>query len=87
MHRERIYARLDNWSRFLEKPTVFKVTEDPPAARFCSSLHDAALLCAERFLDCVPSTPETTAYVSRILALLGGAGAIVAPAFEVRLAA
>jgi Transglycosylase SLT domain/D-alanyl-D-alanine carboxypeptidase len=36
---------------------------------------------------CVPSIPETTAYVSRILALLGGAGAIVAPSFEVRLVA
>jgi hypothetical protein len=37
--------------------------------------------------DCVPSIPETTAYVSRILALLGGAGAIALPAFEVRLVA
>lgn len=36
---------------------------------------------------CVPAIPETTAYVSRILALLGGAGALVAPAFEVRLIA
>ena len=36
---------------------------------------------------CVPSIPETTAYVSRILALLGGAGALVVPAFEVRLVA
>ncbi|HET9163902.1 MAG TPA: transglycosylase SLT domain-containing protein [Solirubrobacterales bacterium] len=36
---------------------------------------------------CVPSIPETTAYVSRILALLGGAGAIAAPSFEVRLVA
>lgn len=35
--------------------------------------------------DCVPAIPETTAYVSRILALLGGAGALVAPSFEVRL--
>jgi hypothetical protein len=35
--------------------------------------------------DCVPSIPETTAYVSRILALLGGAGVLVAPSFEVRL--
>ena len=34
---------------------------------------------------CVPAIPETTAYVSRILALLGGAGALVAPSFEVRL--
>ncbi len=34
---------------------------------------------------CVPSIPETTAYVARILALLGGAGAIVAPELEVRL--
>jgi soluble lytic murein transglycosylase-like protein len=34
---------------------------------------------------CVPAIPETTAYVSRILALLGGAGAIVVPSFEVRL--
>jgi hypothetical protein len=36
---------------------------------------------------CVPSIPETTAYVSRILALLGGAGALVVPSFEVRLVA
>jgi Transglycosylase SLT domain/D-alanyl-D-alanine carboxypeptidase len=36
---------------------------------------------------CVPGYPETQAYVSRILALLGGAGAIVLPGFEVRLVA
>lgn len=36
---------------------------------------------------CVPSFPETTAYVSRILALLGGAGALAVPSFEVRLIA
>jgi Transglycosylase SLT domain/D-alanyl-D-alanine carboxypeptidase len=36
---------------------------------------------------CIPSIPETTAYVSRILALLGGAGALIAPTFEVRLVA
>ncbi len=36
---------------------------------------------------CVPSIPETTAYVSRILALLGGAGALQVPSFEVRLIA
>lgn len=36
---------------------------------------------------CVPAYPETQAYVSRILALLGGAGALVAPTFEVRLVA
>jgi hypothetical protein len=36
---------------------------------------------------CVPSIPETTAYVSRILALLGGTGALALPAFEVRLVA
>lgn len=36
---------------------------------------------------CVPAIPETTAYVSRILALLGGAGALVTPTFEVRLVA
>lgn len=35
--------------------------------------------------DCIPDYPETQAYVSRILALLGGAGAIVLPSFEVRL--
>lgn len=34
---------------------------------------------------CVPDIPETVAYVSRILALLGGAGALVVPSFEVRL--
>lgn len=37
--------------------------------------------------NCVPAIPETTAYVSRILALLGGAGALVVPSFEVRLVA
>jgi hypothetical protein len=37
--------------------------------------------------NCIPAIPETTAYVSRILALLGGAGALAAPAFEVRLVA
>jgi hypothetical protein len=36
---------------------------------------------------CVPSIPETTAYVSRILALLGGAGALAVASFEVRLIA
>jgi transglycosylase-like protein with SLT domain/D-alanyl-D-alanine carboxypeptidase-like protein len=34
---------------------------------------------------CVPAIPETSAYVSRILALLGGAGALVMPSFDVRL--
>jgi Transglycosylase SLT domain/D-alanyl-D-alanine carboxypeptidase len=37
--------------------------------------------------DCVPGIPETRAYVSRILALLGGAGALIVPTFEVRLVA
>jgi hypothetical protein len=37
--------------------------------------------------DCVPAIPETSAYVSRILALLGGAGALVLPTFEIRLVA
>ncbi len=36
---------------------------------------------------CVPAYPETQAYVTRILALLGGAGALVVPTFEVRLVA
>ncbi len=36
---------------------------------------------------CVPEYPETQAYVSRILALLGGAGALALPSFEVRLVA
>jgi hypothetical protein len=36
---------------------------------------------------CVPDYPETRAYVSRILALLGGAGALALPSFEVRLVA
>jgi len=36
---------------------------------------------------CVPPYPETQAYVTRILALLGGAGTLVAPSFEVRLIA
>jgi Transglycosylase SLT domain/D-alanyl-D-alanine carboxypeptidase/Putative Flp pilus-assembly TadE/G-like len=36
---------------------------------------------------CVPSIPETAAYVSRILGLLAGAGALALPGFEVRLVA
>ena len=34
---------------------------------------------------CVPSIPETEAYVARILGLMGGAGELAAPALEVRL--
>jgi soluble lytic murein transglycosylase-like protein len=34
---------------------------------------------------CIPPYPETRAYVTRILTLLGGAGALVLPSFEVRL--
>ncbi len=37
--------------------------------------------------SCVPAIPETSAYVARIMALLGGAGALAVPAFEVRLIA
>ncbi|HET9152632.1 MAG TPA: transglycosylase SLT domain-containing protein [Solirubrobacterales bacterium] len=36
---------------------------------------------------CIPPYPETQAYVTRILALIGGAGAIAIPSFEVRLVA
>ena len=36
---------------------------------------------------CIPPYPETRAYVTRILALIGGAGAITMPSFEVRLVA
>lgn len=36
---------------------------------------------------CIPPYPETQAYVTRILALIGGAGAIPMPSFEVRLVA
>jgi hypothetical protein len=36
---------------------------------------------------CIPPYPETQAYVTRILALLGGAGALILPSFEVRLVA
>lgn len=36
---------------------------------------------------CVPAYPETQAYVTRILALLNGAGALATPTFEVRLVA
>jgi hypothetical protein len=36
---------------------------------------------------CVPAYPETQAYVTRILALLGGVGALAVPSFEVRLVA
>lgn len=35
--------------------------------------------------NCVPGYPETQAYVTRILALLDGAGAVAIPTFEVRL--
>lgn len=35
--------------------------------------------------NCVPPYPETQAYVARILALMGGAGELVAPALEVQL--
>jgi hypothetical protein len=35
--------------------------------------------------SCIPPYPETQAYVTRILALLGGAGALAVPSFEVRL--
>jgi len=37
--------------------------------------------------DCIPAYPETRAYVTRILGLLGGAGALAVPTFEVRLVA
>jgi hypothetical protein len=36
---------------------------------------------------CIPPYPETQAYVTRILALIGEAGAIAMPSFEVRLVA
>jgi hypothetical protein len=36
---------------------------------------------------CIPPYPETQAYVTRILALIGGAAAIAMPSFEVRLVA
>ena len=36
---------------------------------------------------CIPAYPETQAYVTRILALIGGAGTAVVPSFEVRLVA
>jgi soluble lytic murein transglycosylase-like protein len=35
--------------------------------------------------SCIPPYPETRAYVARILALLDGAGALLAPPLEVRL--
>jgi hypothetical protein len=37
--------------------------------------------------NCIPPYPETQAYVTRILGLIGGAGAIAMPSFEVRLVA
>jgi Transglycosylase SLT domain/D-alanyl-D-alanine carboxypeptidase len=37
--------------------------------------------------NCIPPYPETQAYVTRILALLGGVGALTLPSFEVRLVA
>ncbi|MBS1864182.1 MAG: transglycosylase SLT domain-containing protein [Actinobacteria bacterium] len=37
--------------------------------------------------SCVPAIPETNAYVARIMALLGGAGTLSVPTFEVRLVA
>ena len=35
--------------------------------------------------SCVPSYPETQAYVARIMGLMNGAGAIIAPALDIRL--
>jgi hypothetical protein len=35
--------------------------------------------------NCIPPYPETQAYVTRIIALLGGAGGLLLPSFEVRL--
>ncbi len=37
--------------------------------------------------SCVPAILETSAYVARIMALLGGAGSLAGPTFEVRLVA
>lgn len=37
--------------------------------------------------NCIPPYPETQAYVTRIIALLGGAGGLLMPSFEVRLIA
>jgi hypothetical protein len=37
--------------------------------------------------SCVPGIPETSAYVARIMALIGSAGALTVPTFEVRLIA
>ena len=37
--------------------------------------------------DCIPALPRDPAYVTRILGLLGGAGALVLRSFEVRLVA
>jgi hypothetical protein len=37
--------------------------------------------------NCIPPYPETQAYVTRIIALLGGAGGLLTPSFEVRLVA
>ncbi|HST70712.1 MAG TPA: transglycosylase SLT domain-containing protein [Solirubrobacterales bacterium] len=37
--------------------------------------------------NCIPPYPETQAYVTRILALIGGGGAIAMPSLEVRLVA
>jgi Transglycosylase SLT domain/D-alanyl-D-alanine carboxypeptidase len=37
--------------------------------------------------ECIPDYPETQAYVTRILALLGGVAALGMPSFEVRLVA
>jgi len=37
--------------------------------------------------NCIPPYPETQAYVARILALVGGAGGLAVPSFEVRLVA
>jgi hypothetical protein len=37
--------------------------------------------------SCVPAIPETSAYVARIMALVGSAGALAVPTFEVRLVA
>ena len=59
------------------------VGPDPPArlAQLALAAYNAGPGAVEA-CHCVPSIPETTAYVSRILALLGGAGALVVPSFE-----
>ena len=70
------------------RPGAPDVRPDPPARlpELALAAYNAGPGAVEA-CHCVPPYPETQAYVTRILALLGGAGALAVPSFEVRLVA